>query len=135
VTGANEMKLAWTRGGTPPFFSDVWQRKDFKSNEFGCVAKKGVTGGFLGCVARKGVSGLEWLFTEYYTIVVNRCQEQSMQAKPANLAEMGCSGAAPLRRELRTRSPSRAGTIYVVPLRGVVGGGVDFGEIFSGGTL
>ena len=42
--------------GTPPFFADVWQIKDFKSNDFGCVARKGVMGDFFGCVARKEVS-------------------------------------------------------------------------------
>jgi len=114
--------------GDTPLFSDVWQTKDFKSNEFGCVAKKGFTERFFGCVARKGVSGLEWLFTEYYTIVVNRCQEQSMRAMPANLAEMGRSGAAPLRGELRTRSPSRRRARTIVPLRGVVG----VGRVFVG---
>jgi hypothetical protein len=33
------------------------QTKDFKSNDFGCVAKKGVGREFLGCVARKRLSG------------------------------------------------------------------------------
>jgi hypothetical protein len=38
----------------------VWQTKDFKSNDFGTVAKKGVKGGFFGCVAKKRLRG-EWL--------------------------------------------------------------------------
>jgi hypothetical protein len=38
----------------------VWQTKEFKSNDFGSVAKKGVRGEFFGCVARKRLSG-EWL--------------------------------------------------------------------------
>ena len=42
---------------TTPRFSDVWQTKGFKSNEFGSVANKGVTGLFCGCVARKGLRG------------------------------------------------------------------------------
>jgi hypothetical protein len=46
----------------------VWQTKDFKSNDFGCVARKGVTGGFFGCVATKGVRGLAGYFMGYYTI-------------------------------------------------------------------
>jgi hypothetical protein len=33
----------------------VWQAKDFKSNEFGCVARKGVIGAIFGCVANAGV--------------------------------------------------------------------------------
>jgi hypothetical protein len=33
-------------------FADVWQIKDFKFNEFGSVARKGVRGGFFGCVAK-----------------------------------------------------------------------------------
>jgi hypothetical protein len=40
------------RGGT-----DVWQTKDFKSNDCGCVAMKGLREQFSGCVATKGVSG------------------------------------------------------------------------------
>src|ERR1700674_89903 len=68
-------EIGLTRRGDTPLFADVWQTKDFKSNDFGCVAKKGVTGVFFGCVARKGVSGLEWLFTKYYTISINCCQE------------------------------------------------------------
>jgi hypothetical protein len=43
------------REGDPPLFADVWQTKSFKSNDFGCVAKKGVTDEFFGCVANKGV--------------------------------------------------------------------------------
>jgi hypothetical protein len=41
---------------SPPIFTDVWQTKDFKSCVFGCVAKRGVTGGFFGSVANTGVS-------------------------------------------------------------------------------
>jgi hypothetical protein len=54
ATGAEVGKEATGRG-TPPCFSDVWQAKDFKSNEFGSVANAGVTGEILGCVAGKGV--------------------------------------------------------------------------------
>jgi hypothetical protein len=41
---------------THPLFSDVWQIEDFKFNENGSVASKGVTGAFFGCVARKELS-------------------------------------------------------------------------------
>ena len=51
-----------------------WQIKNFKSND-------------LGCVARKGVSGLGLLFIYYRTIIVNRCQEKSSQAKSADPGE------------------------------------------------
>ena len=44
-------------GGAPlPVFSDVWQTKDFKSNEFVSVATKGVTERVWVSVARKRVS-------------------------------------------------------------------------------
>jgi hypothetical protein len=33
----------------------VWQAKDFKSNEFGCVARKGLMGAIFGCVANTGL--------------------------------------------------------------------------------
>jgi len=39
-----------------PGGSYVWQTKDFKSNDFGCVASKGVMGEFRGCVATKRLS-------------------------------------------------------------------------------
>jgi hypothetical protein len=38
----------------------VWQTKDFKFNEFGSVARKGVTDEFLGCAAIKELSGEKW---------------------------------------------------------------------------
>jgi hypothetical protein len=44
--------------GVPPSFLDVWQTKDFKSNDFGSVARKGVRESFFGCVANTRVSGL-----------------------------------------------------------------------------
>jgi hypothetical protein len=54
-----------------PFFSDVWQTKDFKSSEFGSVAGKGVTGDFSEVWQGKGVDANgstspvrnEWLMT------------------------------------------------------------------------
>jgi hypothetical protein len=39
----------------PPFFPDVWQTKDFKSNDFVCVARKEVSAGICVCVASKGL--------------------------------------------------------------------------------
>ena len=41
--------------GTRVRFAYVWQAKDFKSNDFGCVAGKGVTDVFFGCVANEGL--------------------------------------------------------------------------------
>jgi hypothetical protein len=35
----------------------VWQTKDFKSNDFGCVAKKELRERFFGCVANTRVRG------------------------------------------------------------------------------
>jgi hypothetical protein len=35
---------------------EVWQRKGFKSNTFGSVARKEVTEMFIGSVAKEGVS-------------------------------------------------------------------------------
>jgi hypothetical protein len=46
----------WDEWVGPPIFADVWQTKDFKSNDFGCVAKKGVMGEFFASVANKGVT-------------------------------------------------------------------------------
>jgi len=43
--------------GKPPLFADVWQTKDFKSNDFGCVAKKQLRERFFGCVAKTVVTG------------------------------------------------------------------------------
>jgi hypothetical protein len=43
--------------GEPPIFADVWQTKDFKSNDFGCVAKEGLRERFFGCVANTEVRG------------------------------------------------------------------------------
>ena len=43
--------------GEPPIFADVWQTKDFKSNNFGCVAEKEVTDEFIGSVANTEVRG------------------------------------------------------------------------------
>jgi hypothetical protein len=43
-------------GGDTPLFADVWQAKDFKSNDFGSVANTGVAFGISGCVANAGVS-------------------------------------------------------------------------------
>jgi hypothetical protein len=43
--------------GTPPCFADVWQAQDFKSNDFGSVAMKGVMEDFFGSVAGKEVRG------------------------------------------------------------------------------
>jgi hypothetical protein len=40
----------------------VWQTTDFKSNDFGCVAKKGLRERFFGCVARIGVIAKKWGF-------------------------------------------------------------------------
>ena len=42
-------------GEAPPLLSDVWQTKDFKSNEFGSVANKEVMDSICGSVANAGV--------------------------------------------------------------------------------
>jgi hypothetical protein len=39
-------------------FKNVWQAKDFKSNVFVAVAKKGVNRRVFGCVASKGLVGV-----------------------------------------------------------------------------
>ncbi len=61
----------------PPCFLDLLILKTFKSNEFGSADSKGVTGANRGSAHSKGVSGFERLFMEYYTVVVNGCQEKS----------------------------------------------------------
>jgi hypothetical protein len=43
---------------SPVGVSEVWQAKDFKSNDFGSVARKEVTVEFFGCVASEGLK--EW---------------------------------------------------------------------------
>jgi hypothetical protein len=40
----------------------VWQTKDFNSNDFGCVAMKGLRERFFGCVANTGVNTKERAF-------------------------------------------------------------------------
>ena len=51
--------------GTPAGFADVWQAKDFKSNENGSVAGKGVTGVFCGSVADEGLRAIVQRLIEF----------------------------------------------------------------------